>query len=60
MARRETFTDALYRLEPGQSRCFNGAKPETLRTIAWRLGKEEDRTYQCRSTPDGYMVWRTA
>jgi hypothetical protein len=60
MARRETFTEALWRLKPGESRVFTEGKRETMRTIAWRLGKSEDRTYQCRSTPDGYQVWRTA
>jgi hypothetical protein len=60
MARRETFTEALYRLKPGESQCFDAAKPETVRTIAWRLGRSENRAYECHSTREGMLVQRTA
>jgi|HubBroStandDraft_6_1064221.scaffolds.fasta_scaffold16635_7 hypothetical protein len=61
MARRKTITDALYDLAIGESRVFFfDVKPETIRTIAWRLKKDEGREYQCRSTPVGYQVWRVA
>lgn len=60
MARRIPLTQLLYDLQLGQSWVVEGHKPETIRTTAWRLGKSEGRKYECRSTPDGYQVWRTA
>ena len=62
MARKEKLIDALYSLETGAQRIFEAddKRERTLRTTAWRLGKEEGRKFVCRRLPDGYCVARIA
>lgn len=63
MARKENLTETLYRLEPGESRVFSVPHDKlkrTLRTTAWRLGRDEERKYVCREVADGYYVGRIA
>lgn len=63
MARRENLTETLYRLEPGENRHFPIADDKTrrtLRTVAWRLGKEEGRVYVTRTVDEGCYVARVA
>ena len=52
-------TDQLYEMEPGGTRIFTDAGGASIRRLATRLQEQYGRRYTCRSTPEGYQVWRT-
>jgi hypothetical protein len=58
MERTASLTDQLYRLEPGETLVFESEKSGTISRLIQRV-KGDDRKYICRTTPNGYQVWRT-
>lgn len=47
-------------MRPGESLVFNDQKPTTISRTVTRIKARQKpvRDYMCRSTPNGYTVWR--
>lgn len=54
----KTMTEAFEAMKVRGQLYFKGAKPTSIKSMAYDLGKRWGRTYTTRKELDGVMVWR--